>query len=241
MKYTLTLLFGLSFIAALGQFKPEDQKTFFGIEYKPIFSSNFFTTGPNFGFENNLTYSLHNTSGSSIGMVVRQNVVGKFSIESGINIITRNYHLELSDDTSSFTASDDFKLVSYEIPVLGLVYVQAGERVFINAGTGFSFNFLPTELSSFQPNVYSQLAVRKGWVKMALLAQLGAEYRTENSGIFYLGSSFHLPFNDLAVSRAERIKPGNRPRVSAPLAGRFLTLSIRYFFGPTPKEKAAKK
>lgn len=233
------ILFSLLLIPSFLSAQQPDQITFFGIEYKPIFSSRFFTTGPQLGFEDSLSYSVTNYSGSSFGMVVRHNFYGKFSFETGINIITRNYSLELSEDTSNFFVQDTFKLVSYEIPLLGLVYVQSGERTFINAGGGLSINFLPSELESGKPQVYQQLTRRSAWVSASLLAQLGFEYRTKESGIFYIGASYHLPFSALASSRAVRIKEGNKPRVSADLNGRFLTMSLRYFFGPSPAEKTA--
>ncbi len=235
-KYTAFVLAVL--ISTLAWTQEKIQKTFFGLEYKPIFENDFFTSGPNFGFSDNLTYELENISGNSFGMVLRHNFYGKLSFETGINSITRNYRLILTEDTTDFEVEDRFKMVSYEIPLLALIYVQASDNIFINAGTGISFNFLPRDLVSFD-ETYQQSARRTGWLKNALLAQVGAEYRTKESGIFYIGSSFHLPLSDLAQSTAEKRQSGNRPRVSADMSGRFLTLSLRYFFGPSTKAKAA--
>lgn len=238
MRYLFGCILMLCLLPVMGQFKEDTQKTFFGLEFKPIFNSDFFTAGAQISTGDNLTYTVQNTGGHSLGMVIRHNVYKKFSLETGINSVTRNYSILLEDDTSNFSVSNEFRMVAYEIPLLGLVYVQTGDQTFINAGAGLSFSFLPTDTEIAGQIDYYQRSFRDAWMRMALLAQIGFEYRTKDSGIFYLGTSLNRPFKNLASSEIKQILDDRNDRkVKTPLTGRFLTLSLRYFFDPGKEKK----
>ncbi len=230
----MRLLFGFIFcvavIPAWSQSKEDEQKTFFGLEYRPIFNSEFLTSGATTTSGNNLNYEIQNVSGRSLGMVIRHNFYKNFSVETGISGVARNYSFTAEDDTSSFAVSDGFRFVAYDLPLTGLVQVQAGRNIYINAGPGLVFSFFPTETGIFEQD-YEHVSLRRGWVRMAFTAQLGAEYRTEQSGIFYLGASFFQPFSEIANSEfTQVIQTRVNRKLEAPLQGRFLTLSFRYFF-----------
>ncbi|MFB6306309.1 MAG: hypothetical protein ABEH43_04875, partial [Flavobacteriales bacterium] len=50
--------------------------------------------------------------GRNFGMVVRAGLNKRFSIETGINFIRRNYDLIFEDDSLDFKGKSDFGLVS---------------------------------------------------------------------------------------------------------------------------------
>jgi hypothetical protein len=72
--------------------------------------------------------------------------------------------------------------------------------------------------------------VKRHTVQPALIANLGWEYRTFQSGYFYIGSSLHRPFGDVFVSKIVYSKPGFRSEVFEAISGAYLTFDIRYFF-----------
>ena len=90
--------------------------TQFGFCYRPIFSSNYFRTGPKDFDDNKISYTLSQSSGYSTGALIRRGVTKKLTIESGILYVKRNYDLTLRDTT--FNSQSDFSIIGYEIPIL---------------------------------------------------------------------------------------------------------------------------
>ena len=69
---------------------------------------------------------------------------------------------------------------------------------------------------------------------MAMLANIGVEFRTEKDGIIYIGASLHRPWDEVG-----RIYPEHNDfNESAPsldaryleVLGNFVTIDFRYFF-----------
>lgn len=213
------------------QFKPH---TVFGLQFKPIIPLSILDTDGKLVTSEEVTLDLEENGGYNFGMVVRHNLTKNWSIEWGINYVSRKYVYNVTGDSIN-PITEDFNLNNYEIPVQALYYVQLGDRMFMNASLGNSFDFYPTGgLVYFDNDQSIELAlVEKNWVQFALVANLGAEYRTPESGTFYLGLSLHRPYSPIADVYVSRLLPNSNTfqrLLSTEVSGSYFTFDIRYFF-----------
>lgn len=231
----------LIFLGANQSFAQE-RVTTFGIQLKPIIPLGFFDTGEQKNTSNGIDFTLSPKTGLGFGMVIRQGLTKSLSFETGINLIRRNYDLTIIDADSNFTSESSFKMSNYEIPVLGLVYVQLGENVFMNVSGGFSLDLYPSDLRTVGTNFSNDL-IRYEWLNASLLANIGWEYRTYKSGYIYLGASLHRPFGpifrEFIVYDGRGI--GQEETMEFDLSGNYFTIDIRYFFHEDKEKKKKKK
>ncbi len=237
-----TLCF-LSFLILLstGAANAQEKVITAGIQFKPIFSSKFFNTGSVDAASQNVQFSITPESGYCIGMVIRKGITNTISLESGINYVKRNFSLDITDSDSAFKTNSEFGMVGYEIPVQGLVFIQLSDQIYMDVALGVSLDFYPSDLSTRGDN-YLHYSARHSWFSPALLANLGWEYRTEKSGYFYLGASYHRPFSITYTSIIQyqnREKPYPEGRMD--LQGNYLTIDLRYFFHSDPERRKKKK
>jgi hypothetical protein len=215
------------------------------VQYKPLIPFKYFTPSTNVVTENYQT-TVAPRLGYSYGMVVRRGITNTIAIEFGVNYIKRNYRITLDSVPQLNTIIDEtsFGLVSYEIPIQGLFYVRLFDNVYMNGASGLSVNFFASDVES-KGEIMSQASFKYRWVDMALLSNLGFEYRTEDKGFFYFGASFHLPFHSIMQSRIRYDDGVKNTRFSHNLSGRYFTLDFRYFFKdqskPMPKKEKKKK
>lgn len=216
----------------------------FGIQFKPIFPLSIVNTDGQTAIDQEFGNRLEikNAGGYSIGAVIRFGLSKRWSIETGINYVKRNYDFELSGEgLKTSTASVSFN--GYEIPALAMVFVRLGEKTFMNASGGVTFNLFPTGgLASYDRDTIEYGMLETNWVVPALTTNLGFEYRTDKNGYFYIGSSYHLPFSDIADVFVSYRKPGTNSFVGLmtpppSVRGSYLTIDIRYFFNSGMKEK----
>lgn len=213
--------------------------TTFGIQVKPVIPLEYFD--PSITVEREyLTGTIELTGGYSFGMNVRVGISNTISVETGISQINRNYRFGLVNDTSGYDDGASFRYIGYEIPVVALVYIRLGERAWMNAALGFSLDLYPSDV---QKDIdYGRVYVfRNNWAQFGALANLGVEYRTERSGYFYLGGSFHRPFGEMAFADLTYYGPSFFPyTMRTPLDGSYLTLDLRYYFHEDPEKRKAK-
>lgn len=208
-----------------------------GFQFKPIFTSNFLKTGPIDIDQDTVRFNIKQKFGYCLGMVVRYGITNTVSFETGINYVKRNFDLSVATDTVS--EEGDFGIVGYEIPLKGLVFIQLAEKVYMNGGTGISLDFYPSDIFT-QGDYYKHLGLRRRLMTPSYLANLGFEYRTENSGYIYVGASFHRSFKDIFTSYLQYDPIEQGPRAETLLSGNYLTVDLRYFFHDTPIEKKYK-
>jgi hypothetical protein len=220
----------------------QERVTTFGIQLKPIIPLGFFDTGKQEQIQNNITFSLNPKLGLGFGMVIRKGFTKSLSIETGINWIRRNYDLTISDVDSNFAGTSSFKMVNYEVPILGLVYVQLGNNLFMNVSGGASFDIYPSDLRTFD-NYFTNDLLRYSWIRTSLLANIGWEYRTEKKGYFYLGASLHRPFSKIfgEFVTYDYEELNRNETVFFDLSGNYITLDLRYFFHEEKLKKRKKK
>lgn len=234
----------LCFILFLLAFTPfgliaQSNITTVGIQLKPIISAEFLNTGPQTETLGDINFTIAPANGFAFGMVVRKGFNDQFSLETGINYSRRNYDLRIGEDSTGFFGESDFSYVIYEIPVLALIYVRLGENTYLNNAFGINLNFLPSDWQSFD-NYFEHYSSRSYWVMPALQANIGFEYRTRENGFYYVGFSFHQPFQDITTAAVLYKNPDSQEvkEVTAfDITGNYLTIDLRYFFHEPAKRQ----
>ncbi len=214
-----------------------------GFQFKPIFPLNFIGTGETVNVDQGVTFTLGLKSGFAGGMVIRRGFTDLISLETGINYVKRKYSLIILDE--EYERKTDFRIIGYEIPVSLLVYIQLSEVIYMNVSLGSSLDMFASAVQTFDTN-FNQVSFRNHVFQPAVLANIGWEWRTEKSGYFYVGASYHRPFNFIYLSRAEYSKPNKLPTdpnafSETELLGNYLTLDFRYFFHEDPETKKQRK
>lgn len=183
--------------------------------------------------ENNNFLAVYDPAGGyGIGMVIRYGFTPIWSLETGISLNNRKYKFTINDLDSAFSDTREFKVVGYEIPLKALAYIQFADNLFMNAAFGISTDFIASDVESLGMN-YSQRSFKKSWIQMALIANLGMEYRTEENGYFYLGASYHSPFSDIMISQVNYYRDKFWVGfANTNLRGNYFSVDFRYFFQP---------
>lgn len=214
--------------------------TTFGIQFKPVIPLGFFDpkttlTRPH------MEGSIDLTGGLSFGMVIRRGITKSISIETGLNQITRRYNVALMVDSANFSADGKIRLVGYELPILGLVYIRLGQKTWMNNAIGFSLDTYPSDIERSWDDARLDL-YRTNWIQVGVVGNIGVEYRTDKAGIFYLGATYHRPFGNVVEQQFEwRDHSGFIHRLNGDLSGTYLTFDIRYFFHEDPERRAARR
>lgn len=217
----------------------QENKTTFGLQFKPILSSKIFNYSHVNSVEENYNFNLVPNFSYSYGMVIRDKLSRTFTIEYGLNYVDRNFKLEFSNSNIKINDFSKFDIRSYECPIQLLTYVQVSEKIFLNASFGFSYNVLTSDIQSFANNTneYYQIFYRKKGGYIALLSNLGSEFRSDQKGNYYLGISLHLPFSEIGrlypyyddtINEFNNLDFNNQYFMD--ISGRFVTLDFRYFF-----------
>lgn len=213
--------------------------TTFGLQFKPIISSNYLNTSAVSQSLHNVEFTIDPQLGYSLGMVIRKGFTQQLSLETGINYTQRNYNLIITDPSRNFKGSSDFKYIIYEVPILGLVYIRLSDKAYMNAALGASIDLLPTDWQS-SDSYFMHRSWRKSWISPSLLANVGFEYRTRNKGYFYIGTSFHRPFTHITqavVQYNDFDKDVTQDKVGFYINGNYLTIDLRYFFHENAERK----
>lgn len=219
--------------------------TTFGIQVKPLIPNSYF----NFSGETkvsedgSLTSTWSPRTSLNFGMVIRKGLTKSISVETGINLVRRNYVVESTDEGLNVNNNLKFSFTGYEIPIQGLIYVRLDDKWWMNGSAGLSIDMYPSNTfaseSEFQTGTFYDFSVRtvkSSWLQMAIQANYGFEYRSKKKGYFYIGATYHRPFSDFASSEVtyeydlERIITFNR------LSGTYFTLDFRYFFDEKPEK-----
>lgn len=232
------LFYGLIFSTLMGL--AQERVLTFGLQLKPILADDMITTRTLQQTQNNKQFTLTNQLGYSFGGVIRRGITDKISFETGINYVSRNFNISVSDNENEFSGGSDFTIIGYEIPVLGLVYVQLDKNIFMNAALGASLDFFPSDVGTRTAEIL-HISNRRSWIIPSLLANLGWEYRTPKSGYWYIGGSFHRPFATIYQSGVQYTSPVDNTLTFFELTGSYLTVDLRYFFHEDPLKKTSKE
>lgn len=215
-----------------------------GLQIRPFFSNKFFKTGPQQKDSSNVSFTLTPKGGYSAGGIIRYGISNTLSFETGINFIKRPHDVSLIktvDNNEVNTVNTGFSSISYEIPANLLVFIQLSEKLFMDVALGASLDFYPSNLNTRGEN-FNHYSIRKNWMFPAVNASLGYEWRTEKSGFFYLGTSYHNPLNDIFITTIGYYENGKyQTGQQFLLSGNYLSIDFRYYFHQDPQKKQKKK
>ena len=234
-KFLIFILINIFF-----DLKGQNTRTTFGLQYKPIIPSEYFNSSHLTESSGDYIFNLSPKYSNSFGMVLRHKINKTFSVESGLNYTQRNYKLTISNvkvqNIDDFTS---FGMRSYEIPIQFLTYVRASAFWYLNVAFGISHNVLASDILSYgeKTEVYFQNTIRKDGGYRALLANIGIEYRTEQEGRYYIGTSLHRPWTEIGRIYPEYDDDLNifntqdlDDKFFLEILGNFITIDFRYFF-----------
>ena len=135
--------------------------------------------------------------------------------------------------THKLSENHRFPMIKYELILEQL----------IREGTCTDENFFSPSIISeidvlkVHTNEYYQIFYRKKGGYIALLSNLGSEFRSDQKGNYYLGISLHLPFSEIgrlypyyddSINEFNNLDFNNQYFMD--ISGRFVTLDFRYFF-----------
>jgi hypothetical protein len=221
--------------------------TTLGIQFRPMIPNQFVGDFRETADNGEIVATLAPRFGRNVGMVVRRGFTNMWSFETGITLVQRNFGL--SYEVPGLQESEElrFRFIGYELPLQGLVYVRLGRQLWMNASGGVSVNFFPTDVASRSSLrrdtlVYDfyQDTFKRRWIQTGLLVNYGFEWRTKESGYFYLGASYHRPVREIAYVKASLDVNMDPTSVIFTMNGEYLTLDLRYFFHEDPARKKRK-
>lgn len=225
----------LALYCALPNLRGQQGVTTFGLQVKPVFALPYFDPVTELQ-RPDLRGSIELNGGMAYGMSVRVGLTRIISLETGIGQIQRRYTFSLTNDTSGYSEAGNVRYVGYEIPLTVLAYIRTGERTYMNAALGFSADLYPSDVQAELDEGFIYL-YRNNWAQLGIIGNLGWEYRTEKSGIFYLGATFHRPFGDMAIADLTfwDVQRNFLPYpMRGALNGGYITADLRYYFHEDP-------
>ncbi|MCB0480519.1 MAG: hypothetical protein KDC83_03760 [Flavobacteriales bacterium] len=247
MNYIKITVFTLFLLASALLTLAQERVTTFGLQLKPMIGGSLINEGDPSKTENNVEFAYDKLFGFSGGMVIRHGFTKMFSIESGLSFVQRNFKMRINDEANNYQFEQEFGIVGYELPVLGLVYIQLSQQVFMNTSFGMAFDLFPSDVAVFEEeNRVIMEGTRESWIQAALTANIGWEWRTKEKGSFYIGGTYHRTFGDsfgfLAAYDYKPLDPASSETISlVKVNGNYLTLDFRYFFHEDPDKRKVKK
>jgi hypothetical protein len=212
----------------------QKSKVTFGLQYKPIVPIKVLNVEDIVLNENGFDATISPVLGHNFGAIIRWGGSNKIAFESGLSYVRRNFNINISLD-DSLSGSLQYGVVNYEIPFQGLFYVRLSKQFYMNAATGISLNFRASDVGNFTDNrQFSQITLVQ-YINMAYIANLGFEFRSKNTGTFYLGASLSTLFRPLGKTTIYSEDDINVKKISSALIGNYLSIDLRYFFKESKK------
>ena len=171
----MTKQFIFLFFSLLSVAHAQEKLSVFGLQFKPIVPASYFDAANINDSQDGYQLNLSPRYSYSTGMVIRYGLSKTLSVESGLNLIQRNYKLGIENATIALSDYTNFGLRSYELPIQLLAYVRASERWYMNAAFGISQNTFASDIFSTgeESEDFYQNTGRRLRGQRALLANLG--------------------------------------------------------------------
>lgn len=240
--FLLIFLIVFSFSTVYGQTSREGNLgknkylSYFGLQFKPLFATNFISASELNLKGNELTADYKQKFGFTFGGTVRVGLSKIINLETGLNFVQRNYNINftINSPSTQLNASTQFRVIAYDLPVNALFYIKLNDTYYMNASLGASLSYLPTNvwktyiINSFEK--FKHEGRMRSHFYGSANANVGFELRTKKIGFFYLGASIQVPFTPIFNIAASYEKPGSNEVLYGKVSGSYLTLDIRYYF-----------
>ena len=238
MRSLLSIVFLCIIVSLWGQ-QGRQQDNYFGFQYRPLIPLSVVGDSP-FDMENNgFTTTVSPRFGYNYGATVRIRLSNLMAIETGMGYTKRNYSLDYAVPDSNLVAQSRIGFVNFDIPTNLLVYIKLSEAFYMNTSLGTSLNFYPSNVRNLINPEGQHLFIfegrRGGFFSFDVNANVGFEYRTEESGIFYLGFSAKIPLQPIFLVAAEYRYDTQRLVSRSQVDGATFSLDFKYFFYKPPQ------
>lgn len=233
----LALLFILLSLNVYGQ--SIKVPSYFGIHYRTVFPNNFVGIKSVTLVNQEFTSTCLQKTGYSIGATVRAGITKLIAFETGINLIHRNFHLNMNAADSNQFAERDLSFLSYDIPLNCLIYIKLNKSWYANASLGIAASYKPSTIGGVNNTGGNHSFIHTGYVdyKKKFTADfngnIGFEFRSKKSGFFYLGGSVQIPLAPLFILAGMYKYEGYELVSVAKVNGSFLSLDLKFFFPNT--------
>ena len=207
-----------------------------GFEVKPIIPSELFSNGTFNTSADNIKFSISPKVGYNFGMIIRKAVYKGISIEGGLTYTQRRFGVTGTDSTG-FSSSTQFRMVTYEIPLMALFYIHIAPNDYIDGAFGGSADFFASDVES-KNDVLDAITLVKYWVLPALDAAVGYEHRTKTHGYFYIGGSYHRMLTTMAYTHITWQRDTKNSQIFESLNGHYFAIDLKYFLPITEKTVA---
>ena len=209
--------------------------SYFGFQVRTLFPTQFIgekaLTISNESFSTTITQKM----GYSFGATLRSGLTELIAFETGINFTQRYFSLDMIHVDSNVVGNNTFGFIQYDIPINALIYIKFNDEFYMNASFGLALGYKPSSIGSItNPGGLHQffnigLVDINKKVGIDINANLGFEYRTKKSGIFYIGGSARLPLAPIFGLVSEYRNGNYRLTSFGNVNGSYLSLDFKYF------------
>ncbi len=230
-KKIILLLFIIltsSFVFSQNKNQEIENKNFFGFNVGILVPNNLILQKSINEVYKNDKYILTNKYGYLYGISVKHDFTKHYSLQTGINYIHRNFSAEIINSDTSI--QNNLRFISYELPIYGLIYVRLFKNIYMDISPGFSTNFFPSDIIS--NNMYGK---RYRFVTFSGMLNIGWEFRTKNSGYFYLGASYKRDASNMIYVAYFKGIINGLSDYSIAMHGDYLNINFTYYLPQNKK------
>ncbi len=251
--FSLILLFQILFTFGQGNAKAVksdrkiEKQTLFGIQVSPIIPVNFLHK-TSYKYESDtVNYNIQNQPSVSYGVEIRHYFTYRFALNTGILYTKRNIDVNFSSQHSVSNKkltdtifSRQLRFTAFEIPIKASGYVRLSEQIYMSIAGGINLNFYPSDIRV--DNVYMQRAEHFSlnafqFFQLGVSGSLGWEFRTKDSGIFFLGASYQAHINNMAYILLFEEETIHSADYFESIKGNYLSVDLKYFFPFNEKKR----
>lgn len=247
MNRIILTVFSILFVLSGLIVSAQNRTVVFGIHIEPVIPSRMFRIQTEDIIRDQVTFSIIPKTGYLFGTHLSVNVSRRFTLESGINLIKRDIDIQATEQNLN-SKTLGFNIHNFEIPLASTFYVRLTNKLYMGQTVGFSFQMLPSHLTSKMSwtdssgvlSKFEQLSIRRSWFVPSFKGSVGFEYRTNENGFIYLGAVYHLftklyttqiTYKTSTIDEIFDVKPQSD----------FFGIILRYSFPPSPLMKNQKK
>ncbi len=180
----------------------------------------------------------------SLGGEIRHFFTYRFAINTGLFFTPRNYKLNYSSHYTEAghrgidtTFSREMRFISFEIPVHLSGYVRLSRNIFMNVAGGINLNFYPTNIGVENINFQRIGLGGSQFFQLGYTIGIGWEFRTENTGYFYLGGLYQARFDNMGSFLFYERNTVSTPTYSHDITGSYLALVLKFYFPVSESDK----
>ena len=228
------------FLFSLNVFcQSEKVPSYFGLHYRTILPNNFVGSKSVTISNQEFTSTCTQKTGYSLGATVRAGITKLIAFETGINLIHRNFYLNMSVADSNQYAYRDLGFLTYDIPLNCLIYIKLNKSWYANASLGIAASYKPSTIGAVNNTADNHSFIHTGYVdyKKKFTADfngnIGFEFRSKKSGFFYLGGAVQIPLSSLFILAGMYKYQGYELVAASNVNGSFLSVDLKFFFPNT--------